>query len=52
MADYTKIMDGENIEVIRRNSDNAFIPLDEDNIDYAEYLEWLTVPNTPDEENV
>jgi len=34
-------------ESILRLSDNAFIPLDERNIDYQEYLEWLAEGNTP-----
>jgi len=39
-----------NIEanVIQRTSDNAFIPKDEDNTDYQEYLEWLAEGNTPE----
>jgi len=34
-------------ESILRLSDNAFIPPDERNIDYQEYLEWLAEGNTP-----
>ena len=47
---YRKLLniDGtENIEQIQRASDNAFIPKDEDNTDYQEYLEWLAEGNTP-----
>ena len=36
----------EAIAVIRF-SDNAFIPFDSANTDYAEYLEWLAEGNTP-----
>ena len=39
---------------IIRLSDNAFIPFDLANTDYAEYLRWLEAGNTPipaDEEN-
>tara|TARA_Y100000401_G_scaffold36852_1_gene27601 strand:+ start:681 stop:875 length:195 start_codon:yes stop_codon:yes gene_type:complete len=31
------------------NADNAFIPLDPDNIDYQEYLEWVGLGNTAEE---
>jgi hypothetical protein len=31
-----------------RASDNAFIPFDPDNRDYAEYLKWLEEGNTPE----
>jgi len=33
--------------VILRLSDNAFIPFDPANTDYAEYLAWLDAGNTP-----
>jgi hypothetical protein len=32
---------------ILRMSDNAFIPFNEDNKDYQEYLKWLKEGNTP-----
>jgi hypothetical protein len=32
---------------IKRLSDNAFIPFDPANTDYAEYLKWLEEGNTP-----
>ena len=32
---------------IKRLSDNAFIPFDPQNSDYAEYLKWLDEGNTP-----
>lgn len=35
-------------ESILRLSDNAFIPTDPANTDYAAYLAWLTEGNTPD----
>ena len=35
-----------NVAIIRL-SDNAFIPMDPDNTDYAEYLAWLEQGNTP-----
>ena len=30
-------------EVIRRISDGAFIPMNEENRDYQEYLEWAAI---------
>jgi len=32
---------------IKRIADNAFIPMDPANLDYAEYLKWLEEGNTP-----
>jgi hypothetical protein len=36
-----------NTTSIRRLSDNAFIPADERNRDYREYLEWVEAGNEP-----
>ena len=36
------------IDGIIRLSDNAWIPFDPDNIDYAAYLKWLEEGNTPE----
>jgi hypothetical protein len=33
--------------VVRRISDNVFIPFDEANTDYQQYLKWLTEGNQP-----
>ena len=33
--------------IVERLSDNAFIPFDPQNRDYAEYLKWLAEGNTP-----
>jgi hypothetical protein len=38
-----------NEQIIHRISDNAYIPKSEDNMDYQEYLEWLSEGNTPQE---
>lgn len=35
-------------KMILRKEDNAFIPCDEANTDYQEYLEWLAEGNTPE----
>ena len=48
MYKLTQPIDGE-MRVILRISDGACIPLDEDNRDYQEYLEWLSEGNTPEE---
>ena len=33
---------------IQRLSDNAFIPMAEDNTDYQAYLKWVSEGNTPE----
>ena len=49
---YKKIKDlitrQEDITVIQRTSDNAFIPKDKSNTDYQEYLAWLEEGNEPE----
>ena len=34
--------------VILRTSDGIYIPFDENNTDYQEYLSWLSDGNSPD----
>lgn len=34
-------------QCIKRIADNAFIPFDPANRDYAEYLEWVAAGNEP-----
>ena len=36
-----------NTNLIIRSSDNAFIPMDDDNADYKDYLEWSEKGNVP-----
>jgi hypothetical protein len=46
---YKKVnnLDGtEDTTIIKRTSDNAFIPTDSNNADYQEYLEWVAQGNT------
>ena len=38
----------ENLAVIRRLDDGAFIPMDEGNTDYQQYLKWVAEGNTPE----
>ena len=42
------VRDGEVANNILRKEDNAFIPFDEANTDYQEYLEWVAEGNTPE----
>lgn len=36
-------------KVIKRLSDNSFIPMNELNSDYQEYLKWIEEGNIPEE---
>jgi hypothetical protein len=38
----------EQINVVQRLSDNAFIPFNPDNTDYQAYLKWVAEGNTPE----
>lgn len=49
MAEYKQGFDASGALVyILRNSDNAHIPIDETNRDYAAYLQWISAGGIPD----
>jgi hypothetical protein len=37
-----------NENVVKRLSDNAYIPIDEQNSDYQVYLQWVSEGNQPE----
>lgn len=44
-----KNLDGEIMEgIVKKSNENTFIPFDDANIDYQEYLKWLAEGNTPE----
>ena len=46
---YKLVMfNNKTLNQVQRISDNAFIPFDEANTDYQEYLAWLAEGNTPE----
>jgi hypothetical protein len=47
MYKLIKNLFNDEINQVKRLSDNAFIPFDLANTDYQEYLEWLEEGNTP-----
>lgn len=44
---HTNPRTGELMEGVIRLADNAFIPFDENNTDYQQYLAWLAEGNEP-----
>ena len=40
--------EGAQVTSVIRLDDNACIPMDTDNLDYQEYLEWVEAGNTPE----
>jgi hypothetical protein len=47
MYKLIKYIFNNEITVVKRLSDNAYIPFDLANTDYQEYLKWLEEGNTP-----
>jgi hypothetical protein len=47
MYKQTKTIGNNLANIVERLSDNAFIPFDEANTDYQEYLKWLSEGNEP-----
>jgi len=37
---------GNELNVILRKTDNSYIPKNQNNVDYQEYLEWVAEGNT------
>ena len=42
------MFEGQSSHCIKRIADSVFIPFDEANTDYQEYLKWLAEGNTPE----
>jgi hypothetical protein len=52
MYQLQTVIDNIEPQCIKRLADNAFIPFDPANTDYAKYLEWLAEGNTPEAADV
>jgi len=46
---YTIIKSVESVDIIKR-SDGVWIPMDNNNVDYRDFLEWKSKGNEPKEE--
>ena len=47
MYKIVNTLNGQPAQCIKRIADNAFIPFDPQNVDFAEYLKWVEAGNTP-----
>lgn len=47
MYKLMKHIDGEDMAMVMRVADRAFIPFDPANTDYQQYLKWLEEGNVP-----
>lgn len=47
MYKLQKSFTANEVNAIQRSSDGAFIPMDEKNSDYIEYLRWVQDGNAP-----
>jgi hypothetical protein len=47
MYQQINTLTGQPAQCIKRLADNAFIPFDQQNVDYVAYLAWLAAGNEP-----
>jgi hypothetical protein len=47
---YTKLIQDSVFVMVKDNERKCFIPVDSANADYVDYLAWVALGNTPDEQ--